>query len=67
MKVTLSNMPSVHECLHNKGDHSPGNQGKVGGGGQIFDEKVKEKSVKFMKNCKSQGKMSSFCKCLRKC
>ena len=34
------------------GGHSPVNHGKVRE--QIFDEKVREKSWKFMKNCQSR-------------
>ena len=36
-------------------------------GKNLFDENIREKSRKFMKNCQSQGKGKLFCKCLRKC
>ena len=36
-------------------------------GTKIFDEKVREKSGKFITNCQSHGKIKLFWKCLREC
>ena len=47
-----------HLHLKISGGHSPGNRGIRKSQGKIkFDENVKEKSGKFMKNCQKQGKV----------